>query len=70
MDPPLHGTAVIMNPHIQGGLETPMEKAMRLISDFCEEEYGQPSAFENMRELGIGYTTITDAEIPIQIYVN
>ena len=39
MDPPLHGTAVIMNPHIQGGLETPMEKAMRLISDFCEEEY-------------------------------
>jgi hypothetical protein len=30
MDPPLHGTAVIMNPHIQGGLETPMEKAMRL----------------------------------------
>ena len=70
MDPPLHGTAVIMNPHIQGGLETPMEKAMRLISDFCEEEYGQPSDFENMREIGIGYTTITDAEIPIQIYVN
>ena len=70
MDPPLLGTSVIMNPHIQGGVETPMEKAMRLISDFCKREYGQASDFENMREIGIGHTTITDAEIPIQINVN
>ena len=70
MDPPLHGTSVIMNPHIQGGLETPMEKAMRLISDFCKHEYGQASDFENMRQIGIGHTNITDAEIPIQINVN
>ena len=70
MDPPLHGTSMIMNPHIQGGLETPIEKAMRLITDFCQHEYGQESDFSNMREIGIGYTTITDAEIPIQINVN
>lgn len=70
MDPPLHGTSVIMNPHIQGGLETPMEKAMRLISDFCKREYGQESDFDNLREIGIGHTFITDAEIPIQINVN
>jgi len=70
MDPPLHGTSVIMNPHIQGGLETPLEKAMRLISDFCKREYGQESDFDNLREIGIGHTTITDAEIPIQINVN
>ena len=60
MDPPLHGTSVIMNPHIQGGLETPMEKAMRLISDFCKREYGQESDFDNMREIGIGHK-IADA---------
>ena len=70
MDPPLHGTSVIMNPHIQGGLETPMEKAMRLIVSFCASEYGQAADFANMREIGIGYTTITDDEIPIQINVN
>ena len=70
MDPPLHGTSVIMNPYIQVGLETPLEKAMRLISDFCKREYGQESDFDNLREIGIGHTTITDAEIPIQINVN
>ena len=70
MDPPLHGTSVIMNPHIQGGLETTMEKAMRLINEFCESEYESPADFTNMRAIGIGHTTITDAEIPVQINVN
>ena len=70
MDPPLHGTSVIMNPYIQGGLETPMERAMRLIVDFCAREYDQSADFTNMREIGIGHTTITDDEIPIQINVN
>ena len=70
MDPPLHGTSVIMNPHIQGGQETTMEKAMRLIDEFCQSEYESPADFTNMRAIGIGHTTITDAEIPIQINVN
>ncbi len=70
MDPPLHGTSVIMNPHIQGGLETPMEKAMRLIVEFCQSEYESEADFSDMRNIGIGYTTITDAEIPVQINVN
>ena len=70
MDPPLHGTSVIMNPNIQGGLETTMEKAMRLIDEFCQSEYDSPADFTNMRTIGIGHTTITDAEIPVQINVN
>ena len=70
MDPPLHGTSVIMNPHIQGGLETTVEKAMRLIDEFCQSEYDSPADFTNMRAIGIGHTTITDAELPIQINVN
>ena len=70
MDPPLHGTSVIMNPHIQGGLETPMEQAMRLINEFCQSEYESEADFSDMRNIGIGYTTITDAEIPVQINVN
>ena len=43
---------------------------MRLISDFCESEYLQVADFENMRQIGIGHTNITDAEFPIQINVN
>ena len=70
MDPPLHGTSVIMNPHIQGGLETPMEQAMRLINEFCQSEYESEADFSDMRNIGIGYTTVTDAEIPVQINVN
>jgi len=50
--------------------ETEMEYAKRLIDNFCQIEYNSPAEFENMREIGIGYTTITDAEIPIQINVN
>ena len=70
MDPPLHGTSVVMNPHLKGGLETSMEKAMRLIDEFCHSEYDSPADFTNMRTIGIGHTTITDAEIPVQINVN
>ena len=70
MDPPLQGTSVIMNPHIQGGLETPMEKAMRLINEFCRSEYDSPADFSDLRRIGIGHTTVTDAEIPVQIYVD
>lgn len=70
MDPPLHGTSVVMNPHLKGGLETTMEKAMRLIDEFCQSEYQSEADFSDMRNIGIGYTTITDAEFPIQINVN
>ena len=70
MDPPLQGVSVIMNPHIQGGLETSIEKAKRLITEFCESEYQSPADFSNMRAIAIGHTTITDAEIPAQVYVN
>ena len=50
--------------------ETEMEYAKRLIDNFCRVAYNAPADFGNMREIGIGHTTITDAEIPIQINVN
>ena len=70
LDPPLHGTSVIMNPHIEGGLETSLEKAMRLISEFCEKEYDSPADFSDLRNIGVGYTTITDEEIDVQASVD
>ena len=47
-----------------------LEKAKRLITDFCMQEYESAPDFTNMGEISIAYTTITDEEIPIQVYVD
>lgn len=51
-------------------LDPILEKAKKLVDDFCLEEYNTPANFENLSQIGIGYTTVTDEEIPIQAYVN
>lgn len=53
-----------------GRPETVKERAMRLIDAFCEEEYGSTADFSNLRQIGIGFTTITDEELPVQIFLN
>ena len=50
--------------------ETVMEKAQRLIDSFCIEEYDGPADYDDLRNVGIGFTTITDDEIPIQNNIN
>ena len=45
---------------------TPMEQARKLIDDFCMSEYESHADFEDLRKVGVAYTTITDDEIPIQ----
>ena len=48
-----------------------LEKAKRCIEDFCAEEYQSESVdFSDLSNIGIGYTTITDDEIPIQVVAN
>ena len=50
---------------------TELEVAKKLIEDFCAEEYNSESVdFSDLTNIGIGYTTITDDEIPIQVVVN
>lgn len=49
---------------------TLLGRAKELISDFCMSEYESVASFDNLREIGIGYTTVTDDEIPIQANVN
>ena len=46
------------------------ERAKALIDDFCLSEYGSAGEYEDLTSIPIGYTTITDEEIPIQIYVD
>lgn len=41
--------------------------AKKYINDFCDKEYGNTGDFSNINEVGIGYTAVTDEEIPLQI---
>lgn len=48
-----------------------MEIAKQLINDFCLNEYGSEANFDNLKEVGIAYTTVEDDDqIPIQANVN
>jgi len=47
-----------------------LERAKRLINNFCNAEYQNGADFSDMTCVGIAHTTITDDEIPIQVNVN
>ena len=47
-----------------------MKKANELIDHFCWVEYGSPADYNNLKEIGIAYTTISDDEIPLQVNVD
>ena len=70
LDPQPLGVEVILNPHLEKQNDTTLSRAMRLISEFCVREYFDEADFYDMNSIGIGYTTITDNEIPVQINVD
>ena len=45
-------------------------KAKALINQYCQQEFGSNADFADLRQIGIGHTTITDAEHDIQAYAN
>lgn len=47
-----------------------LEKAKRLITEFCSEEYDSEPDFSDLRKVYIAYTTITDEEVPVQVSVD
>ena len=52
------------------GENSELEKAKELINKFCLDEYGEDADFNDMKNIDIAYTTLTDAEIPVQVSVN
>ena len=50
--------------------ENELDKAKRLIDEFCENEYGSPGNFTDLTSVPVAYTTLTDDEIPAQINVD
>ena len=55
----------IMN--FQRNFETPLDKAKWLINDFCEAEYREGADFDDLHNVGLAFTTLTDDELPIQV---
>lgn len=47
-----------------------LEHAKDLIDRFCKSEYFSPGEFDDLEKIAIGYTTLTDDEIPIQVYAD
>lgn len=44
-----------------------LEQAKNLINSFCIGEFGNATDFTKLSSVNIAYTTVTDAEIPIQV---
>ena len=44
-----------------------LDEAKELINEFCKAEYGEPADFSSLENVGLAYTTVTDAEIPVQV---
>lgn len=51
----------------QRTFETPLDKAKFLINDFCEAEYREGADFDDLHNVGLAFTTLTDDELPIQV---
>lgn len=47
-----------------------LEKAKKLITEFCSEEYDSEPDFSDLRKVDIAYTTITDEEVPVQVSID
>ena len=47
-----------------------LDAAKELIDQFCSQEYGSEADFSDLQKVSVAYTTITDDEIPVEVYVN
>ena len=47
-----------------------IDRAKKLIREFCQEEYDSEPDFSDLTKIGIAYTHATDKDIPIQVNVD
>lgn len=47
-----------------------LNDVVKALDEFCEGEYDEQACFNDLRKVGIAYTTITDYEIPIQVFAD
>ena len=51
-------------------METALEKAKRLINEFCLSEYDHGCEFKDLEHIGLAYTTTTDDLHDLQVEVD
>ncbi|MCD8225401.1 MAG: SNF2-related protein [Clostridiales bacterium] len=54
----------------EAAARSPLERAKELLDEYYMEEFSVPADLSDMSRIGIGYTTITDEDIPIEASVN
>ena len=69
LDPPPKGFEIIDSPYLT---DNALDKAKRLIDDFCREEYQQEDGadYTDLANVGVAYTTTEDDKHEIQARVN
>jgi N12 class adenine-specific DNA methylase/adenine-specific DNA methylase len=69
LDPPPNGFEIIDSPYL---MDNALDKAKRLIDDFCREEYQQEDGadYTDLANVGVAYTTTEDDKHEIQARVN
>ncbi|MFR4570804.1 MAG: N-6 DNA methylase [Hominenteromicrobium sp.] len=69
LDPPPKGFEIIDSPYLP---ENALDKAKRLIDDFCREEYQREDGadYTDLADVGVAYTTTEDDKHEIQARVN
>jgi len=50
--------------------ENDLDRAKDLINSYCADEFGQEADFSNLREVGLAYTTVGDADLETQVNAN
>lgn len=68
LDPPPQGFKVA--DYAVERAETSLDRAKKLIDEYCESEFQSTGDYEDLQRVGIGHTTITDDEMPVQIYAD
>ena len=69
LDPPPKSFEIIDSPYLT---DTALDKAKRIIDDFCREEYQQENGadYTDLANVGVAYTTMEDDKHEIQARVN
>lgn len=75
MKAPFPKVDVEESPFVLKNQEIELDRAKRLIDAYCQKEFGMPAGFDSMSEddmkqIGLAYTTVGDAEIETQVNAN
>lgn len=47
-----------------------LEKAKAAINEYCQREFGQDADYSDLHTVDLAFTTVTDADVPVQISVD